>query len=130
MPEFNISIAYAPAACNQFRVKVTRTDPSICSLARDGRVSASPAEQEYITKIVGPDTFSIRVEGAERFAMSTPTRYSREECSYEYDVRLNTPGTVWLIGFRMFQVGLFFRSVKSGTLTSSPRTRAELRWIL
>ncbi|KAK4699932.1 hypothetical protein P7C70_g6322, partial [Phenoliferia sp. Uapishka_3] len=30
LPEFEISLAYATSACNQFRIKIVRTEPEVC----------------------------------------------------------------------------------------------------
>lgn len=105
--DFDISIAYSLDACNQFRLKIKRNDVSVCH--HPVKVSNNAVEQDYATKVLGPDTFELRIDGAERFAMSTPSRFSKVKCEYEYDVRLNTPGAVWLTGTHIFEVGFPIR---------------------
>ncbi|KAI5475962.1 hypothetical protein MNV49_000569 [Pseudohyphozyma bogoriensis] len=101
--DFSITLAHSRTMCNQFRVTVTRTDPTICHKAADTAVSRDPATQEFITKKLGPDTIQVRVDGAERYMMDTPTEYSIENCSYSYDFRLNAPGAVWLSVMQIFE---------------------------
>ena len=92
LDDFTMSIAYAHSACNQFRVKIQRTDQSVCHKAKDQKVSDDRATQEYIRTRLGPDTFQLRVDGAERLVVDTPSHFDSSECTYEYDFRLSTPG--------------------------------------
>ncbi|KAL8279632.1 hypothetical protein RQP46_007945 [Phenoliferia psychrophenolica] len=98
-----MSLAYSQSACNQFRVKITRTDKSICHQARNQRVSDDPAIQKHITENLGPDTFQLRVDGAERLVVDVPERYDSHDCSYDFDFRLSTPGTVWFFAKRLYK---------------------------
>lgn len=90
-------------ACNQFRVRIERTDRTVCHRARDQKVSEDQLLQEHITRSLGPDTFQLRIDGAERLAVDTPSHFDSETCTYEFDVRLSTPGTVWLNPVRLFK---------------------------
>ena len=90
--------------CNQFRIKITRTDKSVCHHAKNQRVSIDPVMQKHITKNLGPDTFQLRVDGAERLVVDVPEHYSADDCSYEFDFRLSTPGAIWLFVTRLYKV--------------------------
>lgn len=103
--EFVLSIAYAHSSCNQFRVKISRTDPTICAFAKGQVLSSDPETQGYIMNELGPDTFQLRVDGAERLVLDKPERFDVSLCAYEFDFRLNTPGVVWLSGLLLFKVG-------------------------
>ncbi|KAI5475957.1 hypothetical protein MNV49_000564 [Pseudohyphozyma bogoriensis] len=94
--DFDVSLAYSLTTCNSFRVTIKRTDPDICRTLAHQLVSPNPETQAHITKELGPDTFQVRVDGAERLMMSVPTNFSSATCSYSYDFRVNAPGTLWL----------------------------------
>ncbi|KAK4704066.1 hypothetical protein P7C70_g2151, partial [Phenoliferia sp. Uapishka_3] len=72
MPEFNLFLAYALSACNQFRIKIVRTDPKVCQQMKERLVSENEEVQEFVTSKLGPDTFHVRVDGAERLVVNTP----------------------------------------------------------
>jgi hypothetical protein len=63
----------------------------------------------WIRTELGPDAFSVRVEGAERRLEDTPTSYSGR-CEYEYSFRLNNAGLVWISAELLFEVRSFFSS--------------------
>ncbi|KAM0753234.1 hypothetical protein T439DRAFT_193249 [Meredithblackwellia eburnea MCA 4105] len=101
--EFTLELAYSTNMCNQFRIKISRTDPMVCRLAKSKEVSRDPETQAYITNVLGPDTFQLRVDGAERFVIDTPTHYDWEKCEYSYDFRLATTGVVWFSAMRLYK---------------------------
>ncbi|KAL8286821.1 hypothetical protein RQP46_004349 [Phenoliferia psychrophenolica] len=113
--EFVLSIAYAHSSCNQFRVKISRTDPTICAFAKGQVLSSDPETQAYIMNELGPDTFQLRVDGAERLVLDKPERFDASLCAYEFDFRLNTPGVVWLSGLLLFKGFGGFDEINTGS---------------
>ncbi|GAA5837584.1 hypothetical protein JCM11251_002018 [Rhodosporidiobolus azoricus] len=91
---FILSLSYSTKHCNAFRLRVTRKERSYCQ-------STLPElnEDESTSRFVeglGPDTFQLQVDGAERLVVEQPALYDAEECAYEYHVALTNSGAVWL----------------------------------
>lgn len=105
-PKFNVSLAYSLVACNSFRVVISRADRRTCApLGVDELQPSYDAETwEYIKTVLGPDAFQVRVDGAERLVMDTPSKYDQTTCSWTFDFTLNAAGTVWLGIIHQYEV--------------------------
>lgn len=92
---FSIEVCYTAHTCNQFTARIARTNQDECS---DAESAPDPNEDPGITRWMreqmGPDTFYLRTDGAERYASVMP-KYEGG-CSYAFDVRLKNPGDVFL----------------------------------
>ncbi|EMS23280.1 Esterase, SGNH hydrolase-type [Rhodotorula toruloides NP11] len=93
---FSVAVNYDPDACNAFEVSITRSDKSVCATASTIVPSKDEDLARYIKASLGPDTFEVRLEGAERLSQHVPTRFNTEACSYHYGFQLNNPGRVYL----------------------------------
>lgn len=91
--EFVLELTYDQTVCNSFRLVITRTDPSMCT---DNVTAADDVTAQYQRSRVGPDGFFLQIDGPEHLVFTTPTKYHASRCAYEFDVRLNAVGDVWL----------------------------------
>lgn len=65
-------------------------------MERRGKPAEGEHEVEaFIREKLGPDSFNLQVEGAERVALEIPSDY-KGDCRYLYRFRLNNAGKVWL----------------------------------
>lgn len=88
----------------------------MCQRSAWRKVSEDPEEQAFVAKRIGPVTFHLQVEGAERVARISPDRFDAVECASYYDLRLATPGAVWLTISHVFSVS---RAISSTALPAS-----------
>lgn len=76
------------------------------NLDKPNDLNEDPATVEWIRKL-GPDTFQLRVDGAERFVVDEPSRYDPERCEYYFDFPLSNSGAVWLNGIHFYEVRVY-----------------------
>ncbi|GAA5876312.1 hypothetical protein JCM8547_008882 [Rhodosporidiobolus lusitaniae] len=96
-PNFSLSLRHSLTTCNSFDLLISRTSSSRCSeMERSTNPADSDPELEkWIRQKMGPDSFNIQIEGAERKVMDIPSEYLGE-CRYLYRFRLNNGGRVWM----------------------------------
>ncbi|GAA5842091.1 hypothetical protein JCM5353_001107 [Sporobolomyces roseus] len=102
--DFALAISYSTTTCNSFRIRVSRTNPAVClhNLDTPQRLNEDPQSTEWIAKL-GPDTFQLRVDGAERYVVDEPSKYDAERCEWYFDFPLANSGTVWLNGIHFYE---------------------------
>lgn len=108
-PTFSLSISHDPSTCNSFTLRIRRNDEARCA-HMESSVDPAPEDEQtskWIRENIGPDVFSVQVEGAERRMEDVPTVYSGG-CQYEFSFRLRNAGLVWLSAEWLFEVRLFF----------------------
>ncbi|GAA5895258.1 hypothetical protein JCM6882_006630 [Rhodosporidiobolus microsporus] len=94
-PDFTLSLSYSTKHCNAFRLRMARKDRSQC----DGSVpelNEDKATTRFVQGELGPETFQLQIDGAERLVVDDPAVFDREECAYEYEVALANSGAAWL----------------------------------
>ncbi|GAA5981531.1 hypothetical protein JCM11641_004088 [Rhodosporidiobolus odoratus] len=94
---FSLSLSYSTNICNAFDLVVSRTSSEHC---QNMESSINPADdnpqlEKWIRGNLGPDSFLVQVEGAERIAFETASQYLGD-CNYLYQVRANNAGRMWL----------------------------------
>ncbi|KAM0750132.1 hypothetical protein T439DRAFT_326100 [Meredithblackwellia eburnea MCA 4105] len=95
--KFHLSISPSTTTCNSFRITITTKDQGICDeFSHASRPSSGEEDAGEFVKSLGPQTFRITIEGAERLVRETPTRFWPGRCEYEFDFAVNNPGPVWL----------------------------------
>ncbi|GAA5975024.1 hypothetical protein JCM5350_004549 [Sporobolomyces pararoseus] len=101
---FSLALSYSTTTCNSFRIRISRNNPAVClkNLDKPNDLNEDPATVEWIRKL-GPDTFQLRVDGAERFVVDEPSRYDPERCEYYFDFPLSNSGAVWLNGIHFYE---------------------------
>ncbi|GAA5873187.1 hypothetical protein JCM16303_006966 [Sporobolomyces ruberrimus] len=101
---FSLAISYSKKTCNSFRIRISRNNPAVClqNLQKPEELNEDRETVEWIKKL-GPDTFQLRVDGAERYVVDEPSRYDPERCEYYFDFPLSNPGTVWLNGIHFYE---------------------------
>ncbi|KAI5475537.1 hypothetical protein MNV49_001198 [Pseudohyphozyma bogoriensis] len=103
-PLFDLSLAYSATSCNAFVVLITRKDRKVCNVAATNYwPSRDLKDLNYIKHTLGPDGFQIRVDGAERLALDTPTAFDRERCEYRWEFVLRNAGPVWLDAMHLYE---------------------------
>ena len=107
VPSFALDVCYTEGICNQFTVRIRRTDTKECS---EQEQTPDPSEDPELTKWMreqrGPDAFYMQTDGAERYASEYATYEGH--CTYSFDVRLKNPGDVYVSIWRTYEVGLPF----------------------
>jgi hypothetical protein len=87
-------------------------------------VDPAPGDErtrEVVKTEIGPDTFSLAIEGAERRLVDgSPTRYLGD-CEYEWSISLNSAGLFWLSAELLFEVR-FLSFLSSPFLSPAART--------
>ncbi|GAA6064618.1 hypothetical protein JCM10212_006572 [Sporobolomyces blumeae] len=102
---FSLAISYSTTTCNSFRIRIRRANPSAC-LYRENQsrdLNEDAETTEWVKKRLGPDTFQLRVDGAERLVVDEPSRYDPDRCQYFFDFALANPGTIWLNGIHFYE---------------------------
>ncbi|GAA6038804.1 hypothetical protein JCM8097_002900 [Rhodosporidiobolus ruineniae] len=96
-PDFSLSLSYSTTTCNSFVLLISRTDIARCrEMERTvNPASDDPTVESWIRTKMGPDSFNVQLEGAERVAVEIPSEY-RGDCRYLYRFRLNNAGKVWM----------------------------------
>ncbi|GAA5850440.1 hypothetical protein JCM9279_001417 [Rhodotorula babjevae] len=96
-PDFSLALVHDTRTCNAFELTISRTDPLRCAEMESGHnePSKDPKLDAWIKTHLGPDTFNVQVDGAERRAEMVPTEYLGD-CEYLFTFRLNNPGRLWL----------------------------------
>ncbi|BGP43599.1 hypothetical protein JCM10450v2_007774 [Rhodotorula kratochvilovae] len=95
-PDFSLSLTYDTSVCNAFDLTISRLDKAHCA-----RVEASVAPSndtelvDWAKTRLGPDSFMVQVDGAERVMEDVPSEYLGG-CDYLYRFRLNNAGRVWM----------------------------------
>jgi len=102
--EFALALAHSTTTCNSFRLTITRRDAKYCRSQSSVKVSEDATLDDFAKLRLGPDTFRLVVEGAEKYSVETPTEYDEALCRYSYDVRLNAAGPIWLQAHWLFGV--------------------------
>ena len=75
-PDFSLTLTYDTTVCNAFSLTISRTDKAHCAAVEASiEPSADPALSTWIKERLGPDSFIVQVDGAERRMDHTPTRY-------------------------------------------------------
>jgi hypothetical protein len=67
-----------------------------------GLLSDDTRLQSMLVDEAGPDVFHVRVDGAERAAMSRGVYEG--QCRYRFDFRLRNAGRVWLSAWHFYEV--------------------------
>lgn len=111
---FHLSLSHSTSHCNVFRLRISRLDKSTCSAAVP-ELNEDDATTEYVKGRLGPDTFQVQVDGAERLVLDEPARFDGEKCEYEYEVALVNAGAVWLQVTHFYEVGVAVLSTSSRT---------------
>ncbi|GAA5847371.1 hypothetical protein JCM9279_000260 [Rhodotorula babjevae] len=95
-PSFTLTLAYDLSTCNAFEVVISCTDIERCTRT-EYEVEPSLEEElnSWIKSRLGPDTFAVQIEGAERQLLDVPTEYLGN-CSYAYRFNLVNAGKVWV----------------------------------
>jgi len=103
---FSLAISYSTTTCNSFRIRISRNNPAVCykNVGTPNDLNEDPETVEWIKRL-GPDTFQLRVDGAERFVVDEPSRYDPERCEYFFDFPLTNSGPIWLNGIHFYEVG-------------------------
>ncbi|GAA6017719.1 hypothetical protein JCM11491_001181 [Sporobolomyces phaffii] len=101
---FSIAISYSTKRCNSFRVRISRNNPAVClqNLDKPDQLNEDPETVNWI-RALGPDTFQLRVDGAERYVVEEPSRYDPERCEYFFDFPLTNSGAIWLDGIHFYE---------------------------
>ncbi|KPV73242.1 uncharacterized protein RHOBADRAFT_55014 [Rhodotorula graminis WP1] len=96
-PDFSLSLTYDTAVCNSFDIVISRLDKDRCAKveASSPPPSNNSAFLEYARTRLGPDSFHLQVDGAERLAEEVPSEYLGK-CEYLFRFRLNNAGRVWV----------------------------------
>ncbi|KAM0746923.1 hypothetical protein T439DRAFT_383569 [Meredithblackwellia eburnea MCA 4105] len=96
-PLFTLALSPSLLRCNAFKLTIARVDPSYCRQVEDEIfVSNNSLVGEYVRKVLGPDSFAVRVKGSQRLVVERPTGFERDRCRYEFEVGLETRGRVEL----------------------------------
>jgi len=95
-PSFALTLIHDLSTCNAFEVVISRTDIERCTRT-EYEVEPSLDEElnQWIKSRLGPDTFAVQVEGAERQLLDVPSEYLAN-CSYAYRFNLVNAGKVWV----------------------------------
>lgn len=103
--DFSLAISYSTTTCNSFRIRISRNNPAVClhNLNTPQRLNEDRETTKWIANL-GPDTFQLRVDGAERYVVDEPSHYNPERCEYYFDFPLANSGTVWLDGIHFYEV--------------------------
>ncbi|KAL1689736.1 hypothetical protein GGG16DRAFT_57138 [Schizophyllum commune] len=92
---FAVSLCYERDAYDAFTVRVRRLDQKACARIEE---RGPQVDDEEVRKLVrttrGPDTFWLRVEGAER--ISTQSSAYEGGCSYRFDVPVRNAGDLYV----------------------------------
>jgi len=104
-PDFTLALVHDTRTCNAFELTISRTSPLRCAEMESGdnEPSKDPALAAWIHSHLGPDTFNVQVDGAERRAEMVPTEYLGD-CEYLYRFRLNNAGRLWLNVSLLYEV--------------------------
>jgi hypothetical protein len=103
-PAFALSLCHDSARCNEFTLRISRTDSTSCRALEDGprQLSLDADLDARIRRELGPDAFEIRTDGAERWG-SAEAVYEGD-CSWRFDVQLRAAGLVWLEAWHSYAV--------------------------
>lgn len=103
-PHFNVSFAHSPLSCNTFHLRIARRNSTHCLDAlRLPDPSLDPELSSYVRRTLGPDSFRVVVDGAQKFATEEPT-YEEESCSWRFDVQLRAVDEVRVKLWWMYEV--------------------------
>lgn len=131
-PDFSLTLTYDTTVCNAFSLTISRTDKAHCAAVEASiEPSADPALSTWIKERLGPDSFIVQVDGAERRMDHTPTRYVGA-CEYAFEFRLANAGPVWVNATHANQVrcsSLAQATKLGGSGADGPRARTELRGV-
>ncbi|GAA5915348.1 hypothetical protein JCM6882_000225, partial [Rhodosporidiobolus microsporus] len=94
---FTLTLTHSLTTCNSFDLLIARASPSLCTEmeAAINPADDDPAVEKWVRERLGPDSFAVQVEGAERRMMDVPSEYLGG-CRYLYRFRLNNAGRVWM----------------------------------
>lgn len=92
----------AKAPCNQFSVRIRRSDQTACAEAEQAGPRVKSAGLADVLRANGPDTFLLRTNGAQRWV--TEKAVYEGSCTYRFDVTLHNGGTVWLELWWLYEV--------------------------
>ncbi|GAA5850491.1 hypothetical protein JCM9279_001434 [Rhodotorula babjevae] len=122
-PDFSLSLTYDTTVCNAFSLTVSRTDKAHCAAVEAAiEPSADAGLSAWIKARLGPDSFIVQVDGAERRMQDSPTRY-RGECEYEFEFRLANAGPVWV---NVTHANQDFNAFREDNIVAGTRHRPEL----
>jgi hypothetical protein len=101
---FQVEICPVKATCNRFSIIITRQDQDFCSEmeAREFNFTLSAEREDWMRNKQGPDSFSIRTSGAQRWAAEDS--FYQGDCKYKFDVTLSNGGPVWLQLWHLYEV--------------------------
>lgn len=119
--KFALELCHEPAKCNSFTLRVRRKHQQYCKSieSAERKVSPDPELDAWIRRNLGPDTFEIRTDGAERVAGQAAVYEG--DCRWRFDVQLRNAGPVWLSAWHTYEV----RWLK---LSFSPCIRLTIRF--
>ncbi|GAA5861548.1 hypothetical protein JCM8547_008069 [Rhodosporidiobolus lusitaniae] len=93
-PSFTLSLSYSLTHCNAFRLRISRIDKSVCARQAGGsELNEDEETSRFVREELGPDTFHLQIDGADRLVVDDATRFEAEECTYEYEVALANSGS-------------------------------------
>ncbi|GAA5908545.1 hypothetical protein JCM8208_002660 [Rhodotorula glutinis] len=96
-PDFSLALVHDTRTCNAFELTISRTSPLRCAEMESdvNEPSKDPTLAAWIRNHLGPDTFNVQLDGAERRAEMVPSEYLGD-CEYLFRFRLNGAGRLWL----------------------------------
>jgi hypothetical protein len=100
---FDLSLSYSTKHCNAFKLRISRKDRSVCS-APSPALNEDDETTAFVKQELGPDTFQLQIDGAERLVVDNPARFNAVKCEYEFDVALANSGVVWLQVTHLYEV--------------------------
>ncbi|TNY20395.1 hypothetical protein DMC30DRAFT_352404 [Rhodotorula diobovata] len=122
-PDFSLTLTYDTTVCNAFSLTISRTDKAHCAAVEASiEPSADPALSTWIKERLGPDSFIVQVDGAERRMDHTPTRYVGA-CEYAFEFRLANAGPVWV---NVTHANQNYEAFREDNLVAGTRHRPEL----
>jgi hypothetical protein len=100
---FRVTICAKPALCNAVTITIAHSDPGSCFPSGDRRLSSDLALDTWVREYLGPYEFRITVDGAEKYSRGTGV-YNQTQCSYRFDIALQTAGAASLRIWQFFEV--------------------------
>lgn len=103
-PDFSLSLVHDTRTCNAFELTIIRTGETRCAqMESEVEPSKDPELSAWVRDRLGPDTFNVQLDGAERRAEMVPTEYLGG-CEYLFRFRLNNAGRLWLNVSLLYEV--------------------------
>jgi hypothetical protein len=101
--DFSLSVCHDPTTCNAFTLHIIRSDPTTCAEVEATRIlSSDPELDEWIRTKLGPDSFEILTNGAERMHSALATYEGG--CKWRFDIQLWNAGRFWVNVWHTYEV--------------------------